>query len=148
MNTLLQNPLTWAAIAAACYGFCTPLQKSAIQHGTGSNGVTLLYGIMLIVVGSMKGFHGMFTTPKGFLPAFIFAILGSIGIRSVSQAFTLVGANVSTVALIIGSFPIISSLIGLTVLKETNNLVLWRFLLGACFALIGLYFVITSSRTP
>ncbi|GEM_PF-5142020 len=133
-----------ALIACICYGLNGPLQKLGLKMGASPQGVSLLYatGIALFAI-PRSGKIELFHSPTALLVIVVMGLSGGFALRCISDAFALADGKVSTVALTVACFPLISIIVGKVLFGE-DAIKDVRFLIGFMFVAIGLYLAITS----
>jgi uncharacterized membrane protein len=149
MKSLSQSPFFWALLSAFAYGVCGPFHKAIMNSGTSIFGATIVYGLGIAAAGAMTTtWTGLFPNRTIILYTIAMGIIGGFGMRFASRAFSFADGNVSTVLFTVGIFPMIGTILGFLIWKEQAGLHLPKFLIGAAFILLGLYFVNTSQRVP
>jgi len=112
--------------------------------GASPQGVSLLYatGIALFAIprsGKIEFFH----SPMAFVVILVMGLSGGFALRCISDAFALADGKISTVALTVSCFPLIS-IIASKILFNENAIEDVRFLIGFMFVAVGLFLAITS----
>lgn len=147
MQTVLNSPVLLAIIAAICYGVGGPLMKLAGQHGATPNGLAFMYalGAALFAV-NWTSQTVLFSSVRGVWFALAMGVLFGLAFRTISLAFTLPTGYISIVLVAAAAYPLISSVIGLTLLGEADKVLLTRLVIGSLLTILGVYLVSTSIK--
>ncbi len=147
----MKNTLSLALIAVFCYGISSPLIKPAYDRGLPNNAYLVTYAISLLVIAwgtSKPGDLGLVAlSPSGMGFAIAAGIFAATGFKAAAVAFSLPGANISVIVLLLGAFPLITVAISFLAFNEYQSLKLGKFLAGALMIIAGGYLVNTSAIT-
>lgn len=144
----MDKAIVYSAAAALCYGLGSPFWKVAVNHGASTTGIALAYGLTGAAICWFNGETTLFGSVKGFGYAMTVGMFFGIALYSVGRAFSTPTGYVSLIAIIVASYPLVSTAISLVFLGEADKFRLVPLLIGTMLIVAGLVLVTTSMKSP
>jgi drug/metabolite transporter (DMT)-like permease len=140
--------LVGGLLPAVLFGIASNFQKTAARAGIGTGiyliaigSVVLLVGIVVTVVQSNST-----ATREGVAWACGYGLLWSAAIGCIVLALARYDANISQLVPIYNLNTLVAVAIGMVLLGEWHDVVPWRVVAGAVFAVVGSVLVATAAR--
>jgi len=140
----------YALIASLSYGIATPIVKIAFNKGMHPDGYALSYAIGLLIfvvaTSTQQGFSVLFPSQSVFWIGIVAGMLCAVGFKTMATALAIPTSLIAIVTILVATYPIISSAISLTWMKEASQVQLTKLIIGTIMVISGGLLVTTSIR--
>ena len=142
---------TIALLSIVLVGIGSPLLKVSQKLGINASQILYINSLSCLIIGTVGYYVFDYSnvpqaTLKGMSMAFLATMILNISFISINRAFSLNGGYVSLIYSFAGAASLITVLIGLWFLNESEKVIVSRLLLGAGLILSGSFLVSSSVK--